>query len=302
MSETTPHHRPSSSRWKDLLRLLRPHQWLKNLLVFVPAFTAHHFDDISARQCVLAFFSFSFCASAGYILNDFLDIENDRKHPTKCARPFASGRIASQMGFPLVAVMLAMALAVSTYMPTNFFIVLAAYFSLSLLYSMYFKRQMMLDIMLLALLYGLRLAGGSAATGVFLSPWLLSFATFMFVSLALIKRVSELTMQLSRGGTDPKGRGYRLADLTILESMAAASGYVAALTSGLYISNPAVTELYDHPERLWAIPAILLFWISRIIILTHRGEMPDDPVLFAAKDRTSLVCGALMVVAVIVSI
>lgn len=290
------------SVWKDLLRLLRPHQWLKNLLIFVPAFTAHHFDWASTQQVLLAFFSFSSCASAGYILNDLFDIENDRKHPTKRNRPLASGRIKQQLGYPLVALMLAVALAISFYLPSDFFIVLLAYFLLSIFYSLSLKRQIVLDVMVLALLYGLRLAAGSASAGVVLSPWLLSFAIFLFVSLALIKRVSELVMQVGRGGVDPQGRGYRLTDLSILECMAAASGYVAALTSGLYISNSAVTELYHHPERLWAIPAILLFWISRILILTHRGEMPDDPVLFAAKDRVSLVCGGLMIVTVIVSI
>lgn len=292
----------NKARWRDWWRLLRPHQWLKNLLLFVPAFTAHHFDHITLSQCCLAFLSFSFCASAGYVLNDLLDVEHDRQHPIKSSRPFASGRVEKKFGRPLAATLLALSLLFALFLPWHFTIVLVAYFVFTVFYSLYLKRQMILDVLVLAFLYGLRLAGGAAAIDVVLSAWLLSFSAFLFVSLALMKRVAELTMQWEKGGGDPKGRGYRLADLPLLVSMAVAAGYVAALTSGLYISSPIVTVLYRHPERLWAIPAILLFWISRLLILTHRGEMPDDPVLFAAKDRVSFLCGGLMIAAVIVSI
>jgi 4-hydroxybenzoate polyprenyltransferase len=302
MSERPANDSTPPANWKDYARILRPHQWLKNLLVFVPAFTAHRFDAASAQHCLLAFLSFSLCASSGYIFNDLRDIENDREHQTKRHRPFASGRINRRLGPPLLTATFAAAALASIYLPWNFFVALCGYYSLTLAYSIYLKRILVLDVVTLALLYGVRLAAGAAAVDVILSPWLLSFSTFLFLSLALIKRAAELAARQRQDGGAVHGRGYRPADLPILESMAASSAYVAALTSGLYISSPVVAQLYGNPERLWAIPVILLFWTSRILILTHRGEMLDDPVLFAARDRISLICGALMILVVFVSI
>jgi 4-hydroxybenzoate polyprenyltransferase len=291
-----------TTSWKDYARLLRPHQWLKNLLIFVPAFTAHRFDTVTAQQCVLAFISFSLCASSGYIFNDLRDIEHDRDHQTNRNRPFASGRINRRYGRPLLLLTLAAALAVAASLPREFVIVLCTYYTLTLAYSAYLKRTLIADVITLAMLYGLRLAAGGAVASVVLSPWLLSFSTFVFLSLALIKRIAELKARQQQNTGDPHGRGYRLTDIPMLESMAAASGYVAALTSGLYISSQTVTNLYGFPERLWALPIIILFWVSRVLILTHRGEMLDDPVLFAARDRASLLCGALMLGVVMLSI
>jgi 4-hydroxybenzoate polyprenyltransferase len=164
------------------------------------------------------------------------------------------------------------------------------------------KRQPILDVMTLAGLYGIRIVAGGAAVMVTLSPWLLAFSVFFFLCLALVKRSTELIDRLGRGAIDPPGRGYRLTDLSVLQTMAGASGYVAVLVFILYINSPAVAGLYGDTSRLWAIPGILLYWVSRVLILTHRGEMHDDPVVFAARDRTSLACAGLVALAVVVSI
>ena len=286
---------------KDYRRAFRPHQWLKNVLIFVPMLAAHDFTLAALGSSLLAFASFSLCASSGYILNDLLDLQNDRQHHSKKNRPFAAGRINLLYGAQMMVGSLLAAVAIGLALPATFLLVLLSYYVLSLAYSTVIKRQLILDVVLLSLLYGLRLIAGGVALAIPLSAWLLSFSTFFFLSLALVKRCSELVARQQRGAGDPSGRSYRLTDLPMLESMAAAAGYVAALTSGLYISSDNVAELYVSPQGLWAIPIILLFWVSRMLVITHRGEMHDDPVLFAARDRVSLVCGAAIVTVLVVS-
>ena len=286
----------------DYLRAMRPHQWLKNLLLLVPGFAAHRFDGAMALACALAFVSFSLCASSVYLLNDLLDLRHDRQHRTKRHRPFAAGRIDMLHGVAMCAAALAGAVAVGLWLPLPFLAVLGAYTALTLAYSMALKRQPILDVITLAGLYGMRIVAAVAAVAVSLSPWLLAFSIFFFLCLALVKRGTELIDRLGHGGADPPGRGYRLADIAALQAMATASGYVAVLVFILYINSPAVAGLYGHAERLWAIPGILLYWISRVLILTHRGEMHDDPVVFAARDRPSLICAGLIALVVLASI
>ena len=290
---------PRTTGLKDYARALRLHQWLKNLLVFVPAFTAHHFDGGTMLACLIAFLSFSLCASSVYLLNDLLDLRNDRDHPTKRTRPFASGQVDILHGIVLFPVILLLSLGIGLLLPWRFPLALAAYYALTLSYSVYLKRQVVIDVVALASLYGMRLVGGAAAVSVALSQWILTFAIFIFLSLAIVKRWTELVERQSEGKDNLKGRGYRVSDLPVLQTMAISSGYVSVLIFGLYINSPIVGTLYARPATLWAIPLILLYWVSRIMILTHRGEMHDDPVLFAAKDRVSLVCAALMVLAVV---
>jgi 4-hydroxybenzoate polyprenyltransferase/phosphoserine phosphatase len=289
---------PRTTGIKDYARALRLHQWLKNLLVFVPAFTAHHFDGATMIACLIAFLSFSFCASSVYLLNDLLDLRSDRDHPTKRRRPFASGQVDILHGVVLFPTILVLSLSIGLSLPWKFPLALAAYYILTLSYSVYLKRQVILDVVALATLYGMRLVGGAAAVSVTLSPWILTFAIFIFLSLALVKRWTELVERVNLGKGELKGRGYRLSDLPVLQTMATSSGYVAVLIFGLYINSPTVSALYSRPNVLWAIPLILLYWVSRIMILTHRGEMQDDPVLFATKDRVSLVCAVLMILVV----
>jgi 4-hydroxybenzoate polyprenyltransferase len=300
-----PHAQPlgmQSRRWQDYVLALRPHQWLKNILVFAPALAAHRFDD-ALLASLLAFISFCLCASSVYIINDLLDLKNDRAHPGKRLRPFAAGRLPIIHGVAMVPALLLGSLAVAALLPVEFVLVLVAYFILTCAYSLDLKKRMLVDAVTLACLYGSRLAAGGAATGVPLSPWLAAFAIFLFFSLALIKRFGELTDHLDKGRGNPTGRGYRLDDLPMLQSMATASGFVSVLVLALYIHGDAVGTLYRHPDRLWLNCILLLFWISRMILVTHRGQMHDDPLVFAATDRTSqlimVACAVVTISAII---
>ena len=278
---------------RQYLRAIRPHHWLKNLLVFLPALTAHTLTPAVLGACLLTFLSFSLCASSVYLLNDLIDLERDRNHPTKRLRPFASGRIPILHGFVLTPALLGLAALSGLAVSAKFLGVLAVYYALTLAYSLFLKRQMMLDAVTLACLYGMRLVGGAVAADVPLSAWLGAFSIFFFMSLALVKRTTELVGRISKAQGDPGGRGYKLADLPIVEMLSAASGMTAVLVYALYVNSPAVQILYNHPNRLSLICVVLIYWLSRVVILAHRGEMHDDPIVFAATDRTSQICGLL---------
>jgi 4-hydroxybenzoate polyprenyltransferase len=300
-----PHARGIDERrlsLKDYLRALRVHQWLKNLLIFTPSLLAHRYQAHDLFLLSLAFLSFSLCASSGYIANDLLDLRNDRQHPTKSGRPFASGRVPIGHGIWMVPVLLAAALALAYPLPVGFFALLAVYYVISFSYSVWLKRHLIIDIITLAGLYGLRLAAGGLAVAVSLSDWFIAFSVFLFLSLALVKRCTELIGLSEKGYEDVAGRGYRLRDLPMLEAMAAAAGYIAIMVFALYINSPAVNGLYRAPEYLWAICLVLFYWISQILVLTHRGQMHDDPVVFAATDVKSLACGALILAIVLFSV
>jgi len=281
---------------RDYLRTLRVHQWLKNLLIFVPAATAHRFLPTTALALVLTFMSFSLCASSAYIANDLLDLNNDRAHTRKRNRPLAAGRIPLGHAVALMPSLLVLAIALALPLPHGFLALLAAYYALTMGYSLVLKRKLIVDVVTLACLYGMRLAAGAVAVTVPLSPWFVAFSVFFFLCLALVKRCTEITDRIAKGTGDPKGRGYIQRDLPMLEAMAAGTGYVAIMIFALYINSPAVAALYRAPEYLWAICLVLFYWISRVLLLTHRGEMHDDPVVFAATDVKSLVCGVLVIV------
>ena len=283
----------ASPHLRQYLRAIRPHHWLKNLLVVVPALTAHALTADVLLACVLTFLSFSLCASSVYLLNDLIDLERDRNHPTKRFRPFASGRIPILHGFVMTPALLGLAMLTSLAVGWKFLLVLAVYYALTLAYSLFLKRQMMLDAVTLACLYGMRLVGGSVAAGVVLSAWLGAFSIFFFMSLALVKRTTELVGRISKAQGDPGGRGYKLSDLPIVEMLSAASGMTAVLVYALYVNSPAVQVLSNHPTRLSLVCVVLIYWLSRVVILAHRGEMHDDPIVFAATDRTSQICGVV---------
>jgi 4-hydroxybenzoate polyprenyltransferase len=288
--------------FKDYLRAMRVHQWLKNLLIFVPCLLAHRTQVHDLFFLSLAFLSFSLCASSAYIANDLLDLRNDRQHPSKSARPLASGRIPIGHGIGMVPVLLLAALALAYKLPIEFLALLAVYYVTTMSYSVWLKRKVIVDVVTLAGLYGLRLAAGGLAVAVLLSTWFVAFSVFLFLSLALVKRCTELIGQSGKGRNDVAGRGYLLRDLPMLETMAASSGYIAILVFALYINSPAVNGLYRTPEYLWAICLVLFYWISKILLMTHRGQMHDDPVVFAATDLKSLACGALVAAIVLFSI
>jgi 4-hydroxybenzoate polyprenyltransferase/phosphoserine phosphatase len=278
-----------------LLKGIRIHQWLKNVLVFVPLLAAHRFIESQLLlQALLAFLCFGLCASSVYVLNDLLDLPADRSHPRKRERPFASGALSIPTGIALCLALLATGLLLTTQLPSLFGIVLVGYLLTTTAYSFWLKQRVVVDVMVLASLYTFRIVAGGAATGVPLSFWLLAFSLFLFLSLAMVKRCSELVLMEALGNERSAGRGYRPADSAMLMSMGTSSGYIAVLVLALYIDNPDVGELYQEPLVLWLTIPMLLYWITRVWMKTQRGEMHDDPVVFAATDPISLLLGALL--------
>lgn len=296
---TTVHaHWPAPPRARAWLKALRLHQWLKNLLVFVPLLTAHRFLDLeSVLQSTIALVAFGSCASGVYVLNDLLDLTPDRQHPRKRKRPFAAGRLPLLQGLLAAPALTVAGLLLSLACNSEFTLVLLAYYVMTLAYSLRLKRIVMIDVVLLAALYTVRIIGGAVAIGIELSFWLLAFSMlmFMFLSLALLKRYTELHAMLSSGKTRTIGRAYSVEDLPLLQSMGAAAGYIAVMVMALYINSPESVELYRNPKLLWLVCPVLLYWVSRVWIIAHRGEMHDDPIVFAATDRVSqivlVLCG-----------
>lgn len=288
---TTVHERldPPAAGLHTWLRALRVHQWLKNLLVFVPLLAAHRvLDADSTLLAVLAFAAFSLCASGVYLLNDLLDLASDRRHHSKRNRPLAAGKLPLLGGLLAAPVLTLAAFAVALAVSPLFVLVLGGYWLTTLAYSLQLKRKVMLDVLLLAALYTARIIGGAVAIMVEPSFWLLAFSMFMFLSLALLKRYTELAALLADGREKASGRGYRVDDLPLLQSFGAASGYGAVLVLALYINSPESLALYSRPHALWLLCPMLLYWISRAWFVAHRGEMHDDPVVYAATDRFSL--------------
>ena len=285
------------------LRAMRPHQWAKNLLVFVPVLAAHHARGLPLLQAGIGFLAFSLCASSVYLLNDMLDLPHDRLHATKRRRPFASGALPLVWGPVLTASLLGATLLIAAVaLPPAFLAMLAIYYASTLAYSFVLKRHAVWDVVALAGLYTLRIFAGAAATATPISPWLLAFSLFLFFCLAIVKRLTELIQHARAGGENRlSGRGYRAEDLDMLRSMAASSGTMSVLVLALYINSAEVVRLYRHPSVLWALCPILLFWVSRVLMLSNRGLMNDDPVVFALRDRVSLLAGAASLAAVLVA-
>jgi len=292
--------RPPSETLRLMARALRVHQWAKNLLLFAPIIAAHRSFAPVMLQAIMGFFAFSFCASSVYLLNDLVDLPHDRAHPTKRRRPFASGALNLAAAPPLIAVLLGVSAIIAMRLPHSFLLMLAGYYVCTLSYSFILKRQAVWDVIMLAGLYTIRIFAGGAATRIPVSPWLLAFAMFLFLCLAIVKRLTELTQYVRAGGeTKLKGRGYLPEDLDMLRSMAAASGYMSVLVMALYVNSAEVLPLYRHPSGLWALCPILLFWISRVLMLANRGQMNEDPVVFALRDRVSLLAGLVSLIAIV---
>jgi len=280
-------------------KAMRAHQWLKNLLVFLPALAHHSLDSATLGVSALAFLAFSMCASSVYLLNDLMDLPSDRAHPTKRERPFASGRLKLVNGLALIPILLLGAGLVSLALPWQFAAVLASYYAITLLYTFVLKRRIVIDVVTLAGLYTIRVVAGGAATGIPVSEWLLAFSMFLFLCLALIKRYSELVERTRAQKSKPEGRGYVTNDTPMIGALAGASGFVSVLVLALYINSPDVHMLYEHPDMLWGVGLLLLYWVSRVLLLAHRGEVQDDPLVFAVTDRMSLVTVVLMVLIVL---
>ncbi|MEP3046784.1 MAG: UbiA family prenyltransferase [Roseibium sp.] len=288
----------SHSGLKAAVKVMRPHQWLKNTLVFVPAVLDHQiFVGSVFLSALIAFFAFSFAASAIYIVNDLLDLDSDRRHPTKRNRPFACGSLSVPAGLSLAALLIGCSIALSAFLPVQFAAVMALYFVTTTAYSFVVKRMLLLDVFVLAGLYTVRVAAGTAATGIESSFWLLAFSVFFFLSLALVKRFTELQQVGENATRASTGRGYRHSDLEPISQAGMTSGFAAVLVLALYIQSPEIQVGYTQPELIWLLCPLVLYIIMRIWILARRGEMHEDPIVFIMRDWRSLLmigCGGLL--------
>lgn len=270
------------------LRAIRVHQWLKNLLVFAPLLTSFRLNDPAAVfEASLGFVAFCLVASGGYLVNDLLDLSSDRRHPAKQHRPLASGQLSAQAGIAAAAAMLVIGLGIAAALSAAFAAWLVGYAVLTLAYSVAIKRFAIFDLIALAALYTLRILAGGAAIDVEVSFWLLAFSVFLFFSLATIKRCGELSSIRSRDEDTARGRGYRAGDLEVLKSFGSATSVAAVLVLALYVQSPEVVQRYGAPRALWLMLAALLTWLAHLWLVTWRGQMHDDPLVFALRDATS---------------
>ena len=284
------------AKLKVWFKALRVHQWTKNTLVFLPMLLAHELATPSLYiKAVLAFFAFSFAASAIYVFNDLFDLHADQHHPRKKNRPFAAGNLSLSAAVVAVPVLVLAALATAQLLPSAFTGILLVYLIITTLYSWRLKQLALLDVMTLAGLYAIRILAGTAAYGVETSTWLIAFSIFLFFSLAIVKRYAELleASQEHSGAVKIRGRGYCEADLPLLAGFGAGSGCVSVLVFALYINSAKVAQFYSNPALLWLLCPLLLFWIARVWLLASRGELSDDPLDFAARDPQTWLIGAL---------
>lgn len=280
-----------SKYFYNFIKAIRPHQWLKNLLVFVPMLAAHEIDNNFFSKSLIAFLAFSLVASSTYLVNDLLDLKADRLHPKKNKRPFASGSLPLKAGAFISFALLILGFSFAKELGINFIFILFSYYTLTLVYSLYLKKKAIIDIFVLAGLYTIRAIGGGVATNLEISFWLLVFSIFIFLSLASIKRQSEIIYLINSKKINVSRRGYNVSDLNFISSISIGSGLLSSLIMALYINSPKVLDLYPNPQFLWFACCLFLFWNVRICFITSRGEMHYDPIIYAIKDRFSnLIC------------
>ena len=297
-AEETPvvrHFEAPGAGLRVWLRALRVHQWVKNLLLFLPLLASHRFTETALwGDALVAFLALSLCASSVYVFNDLMDLEADRAHPTKRRRPFAAGRIAIPWALASVPVLLGAAFGLSAaLLPPLFTAALLAYLLLNGLYTFWLKRVAIADVVFLACLYSLRVLAGGFALGIVVSPWLMGFSLFFFLNLAFLKRYADLRLVAREAGAGSPGRDYAVEDAPLLLSLGPASGTMAAVVLALYVQSDQVALLYARPELLWGLIPLVMYWISRFWLIAHRGRMADDPVLFATRDPVSFAVAAL---------
>ena len=287
----------------EYLSALRPQHWLKNLLVFVVIFAAHLFiEPVLLGRTLIVFVAFCCCASGGYLINDLCDLTADRRHPKKRLRPFASGRLPLAYGLVMAPALVVAGSVLAWLLSWVTLGILLLYFALTLTYSLRLKKIVLLDVLVLAALYSLRIVGGGVAIAIWSSVWLVAFSMFLFISLAFIKRYAELVTMRSIEGDHATARSYKLSDAELLASKGTASGYAAVLVLSLYIASGAVKTLYSTHQVLWCVCPLLLYWIGYLWLVAHRGEMYHDPLVFAVRNRTSRVLILLMLAATLIAI
>ncbi len=282
-------------------QILRVHQWLKNLLIFVPLLAAHQLTNLIVwSHLIIAFVSFNLCASSVYVINDLMDLESDRSHPRKHQRPFASGSAPIWLGICLLPLLLFSSFLLAGYVGGHFMLCILIYFSVASAYSWKLKRIILIDSLILALLYTLRIIAGSVAANIALSFWLITFSIFLFLSLAFVKRYVELQAHSMDKKLKINGRGYLTADAPLIQMLGTTSGYTAVLVLALYINSEAVVRLYRMPEVIWGSIPVVLFWVNWIWLQAHRGKMHDDPLIFALKDKASIFAGLVFSIILII--
>ena len=297
VNSNSTHLAAATPKRRAMLQALRPHQWSKNALLFLPMLAAHDFSALG--QVLIGFLAFCLTASAAYVINDLADLAADRAHPRKRHRPFAAGELSAVTGVAMAIVLLSGAVALALATGSLAFLgTLFLYLTATFVYSLWLKRKLIVDVIMLAALYTVRIIAGGAVAEVFLSPWMLGFSMFIFLALAAVKRQAEL-VDLAQSGRSSVGRAYQVDDLPILRGMALSAGNAAIMVLALYINSSDVQRLYAQPWLLWLICPLLLYWLMRMVMMTHRGHMSDDPIVFAATDNTSklvVVLSALVVV------
>lgn len=289
--------------WGDssprIIKALRPHQWVKNILIFLPLLSSHSWaQDDNLVRALMMFVAFSLMASATYIINDMVDLQDDRTHPRKKDRPLASGRLGIAQGIGLIAFLITASLSTGLLLGTGPTLVLTAYALLTLVYSLILKTKAIVDIATLAGLYTVRIGAGIIATGLSITPWIMMFSFLLFLSLATAKRTGEM---LSLGDRGTSRRDYTTRDIPFLLVLGLATGMASVVVFGLYLTEHTVQALYRTPEALFMSVLGLTLWITHIWFKTHRGEMHDDPIVFAFKDKTSLVLGLAVLVSFIIA-
>lgn len=296
LSYTKPHQRLKKSvHFRPLMKAMRPHQWAKNLLIFLPLLVSHNLVFSSYLAAFIGFICFSLTASAVYLINDMVDVEDDRHHQQKRKRPFAAGQITLPQGGLLALLLLAISFGVSAFLLKEGLIVLALYLVLTFLYSFSFKTKPILDVFCLSTLYAIRLVYGHVITEIAPSPWLLVFCVFFFLSLAFMKRSTELHKSEKNEQRLSARRGYETADGLLVRIAGMSSGLISILVLAFYTTSAQVTMLYLYPEFLWGAAYVLLYWKLRLWLIATRGKMHQDPVVFAIKDKGSYIMGALII-------
>ncbi len=286
----------------QLARALRIHHWSKNTLLFVPFLAAHHFADISGWiQLMVGFLAFGTCASSVYLANDLLDLESDRRHPSKRGRVITSGRLRISHGIYLALGLFVVSILLSLVLPVGFLACFLIYWLGTNLYSLILKRVYLVDVVVLAGLYILRILSGAEAVGVSVSPWLVAFSLFFFLSLALSKRYVEILGFSDSSASKISGRGYGSRDRGVVFALGVGSGIFSILVLALYMNSGHVDTLYGTAEFIWIGVVLMLFWIGRVWLRAKRGLLDDDPILFAIRDRTSYVVLALIVASVLLA-
>lgn len=281
-------------RLKTWLRAMRPHQWVKNLLVFAPTLLNHRLDLGILKSLILTFFAFSFVSSATYINNDLFDLAADRQHPRKSKRPLASGELSISRGILLSILLLATGLSLGAAVGLQLEVCLVGYLLLTTLYSSFLKGKPIIDVIALATLYTLRLYAGGLVTKAFVSPWLFQFSIFLFISLAFVKRYSELRRLFHDGREAAPGRNYLSSDLSMISQAGITAGLMAGLVLALYVNGSEIQKIYPTTQLLWGLSPLFVYWISRVWLIAHRGNMNEDPIVWAFRDRVSYIVGFLM--------